>query len=102
MNNMIQSLEQWWGLVVGIITAVGSLITWIVTRRFEVKKSNKLMQDQVEQLRIMIIEYVERDIQNATQKAEKDKIINGLRLACHQCYDEYMKKHNNELNTSKS
>ena len=88
MNELLITLKEWWGLIVMIGGGIGGYFRWKASR----DKSSNMLYEQMEKLKQKVILQVEREVQQETEIAEKDRIIEGLKRHCPDCYDKYIQK----------
>ncbi len=88
-KDIIDILNDFLGLIVGIATGVGGIFAWQSTR----KKSTRMLYAEMEKLEIQIIERVQSNLKKTKEIAKKDQILNDVKLQCPQCYDKIMKKY---------
>jgi hypothetical protein len=55
--------------------------------------STEMLYTELEKLKQKVIIQVGKDVENAISLSQKDKIIEGLKDHCTDCYDSYMEKH---------
>jgi uncharacterized membrane protein affecting hemolysin expression len=91
-------IKEYWQFAVGVITAIGVVIRFIWNRQKKSQESTSMLYEQLEELKKKVILQVAADVARATELAEKQKIIEGLRLHCPECYDSFLntQKHDSD------
>lgn len=113
MNEILNFLNDFWGLLVPVAGSVMGYLKWknnvlIKEREFEnsererekAEKENELqstamLYDELERIKQKLILQVNKDVDRATELAEKRRIIEEFRIHCPECYRQFItgKKH---------
>ena len=93
MKELINHISDFWALIVLIAGGVGGFLKWRNDRKEKEMKSVEMYYEQLEKFKKMLIAKVAKEVQDENEKAEKDKIINGLRLRCPDCYNDFMREY---------
>lgn len=92
--NVLDMIEKFWGLIVAIGGGVAAYFRWRSSRQ----KSTKMLYDELEKLKQKVILQVAREVEHASELAEKQRIIDGLRLHCPDCYKSFLKNYDQDEN----
>jgi len=87
-NNLIKIFTDFWELIVLVIGGIGGVLGYFNKRQ----SSTSLLYKQLEELKIQVIAQVQRDIQLTNKVAEREKIINELKLHCKDCYEKIIQQ----------
>lgn len=86
MQNLVKIIEDFWELITLTLTGLGGIFAFLKKQ----KSSTTLLYDELEKLKIQVIQQVQRDIDNAKELAEKEQIINELKAKCPDCYRKFI------------
>lgn len=86
MQNLVKIIEDFWELITLTLTGLGGIFAFLKKQ----KSSTALLYDELEKLKIQVIQQVQRDIDNAKELAEKEQIINELKAKCPDCYRKFI------------
>ena len=86
----MEKITEYWVLAVAIGGGIGRLIMWVYSRKKDRAKSSDLLYNQLEQLKTRVILQVAVEVQQATELGEKQKMIDGLKTHCSDCYERYL------------
>lgn len=94
MREIIKLATDFWELIAVILSGLGGVFAFLKKR----KSSTSLLYQELERLKIQVIEQVQLDVKQAQQLAEKQQIINELKTRCPDCYEKFInsKKKGNE------
>ena len=92
MTDLIKILSDGWALIAIVTAGFGGTLTFINKRR----TSTDLLYIQLEKLKIQVIEQVNRDVELIHEMAEKDKIVNRLKLHCPECYKKFIQSYDSD------
>lgn len=87
-TNILKLIEEFWTLIVAIAGGIGGYITWSKKQ----KQSTMMLYDELEKLKQKVVIQVSREVQQANLIAEKEEILNKLRLNCPECYEKIIFK----------
>ena len=86
MQSLVKIVEDFWELITLTLTGLGGIFAFLKKQ----KSSTALLYDELEKLKIQVIQQVQRDIDNAKELAEKEQIINELKAKCPDCYRKFI------------
>lgn len=86
--NIIQTIQESWGVVTVIVTGIGGFIGTYLKYRSNKNKSTNLLYEELEKLKKRIIEQVPKDIQNAETIAQQNFLLSQLKEHCPDCYQK--------------
>lgn len=89
-KDFLELLEQSWELILLVTGGISGLVAKYVKNR---NQSTQKLYETIEELKLQIIANIEKDIDLASELAEKEKLLNEMRINCPDCYDRYVKKH---------
>lgn len=88
MNEIFETLQQFWALIIAIGGGVVTFFQWKSTRR----KSTTMLYDELEKLKQKVILQVSREVEQASELAEKSRIIEEFKIHCPDCYSSFIEK----------
>lgn len=89
--SLLNNVSEWWQFIVGVVTTLGGAISWYAIRKRNADKADQMLLDRLEKFKKIIVLKTSKEVEQSTTIAEKDKIIQGLKVQCPECYDAYMK-----------
>lgn len=89
LDSAISHAKELFALIVMIGGGIGSFVQWRTTQR----KSSARLYEQLEDLKKKVIAQIAREVASAEELAEKQRIIDGLRHHCSDCYKSYLEKY---------
>lgn len=116
---MLNKLTEFWYLLVAAITALGGAVKWWYGHKEEIRKadaarlqteieklsleaeSSEALYEALELLKKKVIASVLKEVSMTNTIAEKDVLIEGLKLHCPECYITFMIKFNSDANEPK-
>lgn len=97
---MLETLKEWWALVAVMASGLGAVFNFFLNRGKHKRnlakaqrESTAMLYEQLEELKKKVILSVAKEVSQTEEIAEKQKIIEGLRLHCPECYDSFMNKY---------
>ena len=106
---MLDTLKEWWGLFVLVASGIGALLRFFWQRGTSRRTAEKARREnmnmlyaQLEELKKKVILNVAKEVAQATELAEKQRIIDGLRLHCPECYEVFMRNFLNDGERNKN
>lgn len=96
---ILQLLKEWWAF---ISTAVIAVSGGYYQYKANKQKSSTMLYEQLEALKIKVINQIKNEVASAHKVAEIQTILEGLKAHCPDCYSRFLKENNNgvEENTS--
>lgn len=88
MQNLIKIVNEFWELITITLTGIGGIFAFLKKQ----KSSTALLYEELEKLKVQVIQQVQKDIDNAKELAEKEQIINELKAKCPDCYRKFILK----------
>ena len=88
MSEFLELAKQFWAFIVAIGGGVAAYFRWKSTRR----KSTTMLYDELEKLKQKVILQVAREVDQASELAEKNRIIEEFKLHCPDCYASFIAK----------
>ena len=98
--SITHEIKNYWELIIAVFTGLGSLVGWLIRRKKNKQTSTQMLYEQMEVLKKKIILQTANEITHATAIAEKDRIIENLRVHCPECYIAVMDRLNIRINES--
>lgn len=92
MNEILTFIKDFWEVLLLISGGIGSFLKWKSSQR----KSTEMLYDELEKLKQKVILQVSKEIEQATELAEKQRILLSLQQHCPECYREALKNIQNE------
>jgi hypothetical protein len=93
-SNLINLFSEFWELIILVVGSLGGLFNYIRNRN----KSNTQLYQTIEDLKIQILDNIEKEIDVANDLAEKEKLLNEMRINCPECYEKYVNKNKSKKN----
>lgn len=87
-SSVITLISEFWELIVLVAGSLGGLFSYIRNRN----KSTNQMYETLEDLKLQILENIEKEVDVANDLAEKEKLLNEMRINCPECYEKYVNK----------
>ena len=87
-KELFEVFSEFWALFLAVASGVGGYFTW----RSKRQKSTLMLYNELEKLKQKVILQVAREVEQANILAEKEAIINQLRLKCPECYNKFIAK----------
>ncbi len=82
---LLDFINEFWKTAAVVVAGLTAIATYYNNRN----KSNQQMLEIIEELKLQIIANIEKEIKQAAALAEKDKLLNDLRVNCPDCYNKY-------------
>ena len=91
MGDITQFIKSIWGLVSLIATGIGAFFTWRQRKKVQSRKSSQMLYEELERLKLKVIAQVHNEVNQATEIAEKNRLIAELKAHCPECYKSFLK-----------
>lgn len=88
MSEFLELIRQFWHVLVMIGGGIGAYFRWKATRQ----KSTVMLYDELEKLKQKVIIQVSREVDQASELAEKNRIIEEFKTHCPDCYSSFIEK----------
>lgn len=85
-----QKIAEYWDVLAGVGTTIAGVLGWLSVRKKKKDDSTQMLYDQLEALKKKVILQVATEVAQATEIGERDKIIEGLKRHCPECYDRFI------------
>jgi hypothetical protein len=89
---IIDYLSEILTFLAGLGTTLGGTLAWNQRRKKQKQTSTQLLYEELENLKNLLIEKTLKEIQDADEKADIQIILHQIEVRCKSCFDEVMKK----------
>ena len=98
MQDFLNFAERFWSvtslILGGIGTSILGFIKWRHSKKEAERTSTEMLYEQLELLKQKVILQVAREVEQATELAEKTRIITEFAKHCPDCYEKFMVQYN--------
>jgi len=92
MNELIEIAKNFWGLILLVSGGIGGYFKYKNNQKVAKYKSTEMLYEELERLKQKVILQVSREVDQASELAEKKRLIEEFKLKCPGCYSEHFAK----------
>jgi hypothetical protein len=88
MSDFLTNAQQFGVLV----TTLGGVVAGFFRWKAKKKESTSMLYEQLEKLKLKVILQVSKEVEQATELSEKEKIIADFKIHCPDCWASFIEK----------